>query len=60
MYKQNLVADILHAGIARSDITTDAKDVLVKDPLYAKALVLDDSISYRIRRTDRDVLLCER
>jgi len=42
MYKQNLVADILHAGIARSDITTDAKDVLVKDPLYAKALVLDD------------------
>ena len=31
----------LKAGVAKSDITTDAK-VLVKDPLYAKALVLDD------------------
>ena len=32
----------LRAGVARSDITTDAKGVLINDPLYAKALVLDD------------------
>ena len=32
----------LYAGVAKSDITTDTKGVLIKDPLYAKALVLDD------------------
>ncbi len=32
----------LCAGIAKSDITTAAKGVLIKDPLYARALVLDD------------------
>ena len=32
----------LRAGVAKSDITTDAKGVRVNDPLYAKALVLDD------------------
>ncbi|MHB9071491.1 MAG: hypothetical protein ACYC54_14130 [Sedimentisphaerales bacterium] len=43
MDKQNfLETGALRAGIARMDITTDAKDVLVKDPLYAKVLVLDD------------------
>jgi len=33
---------VLRAGVAKSDITTDAKDAAVKDRLYAKALVLDD------------------
>jgi len=32
----------LRAGVAKSDITTDAKGVRVNDPLFAKALVLDD------------------
>jgi len=32
----------LRAGVAKSDITTDAKEARIKDPLYAKALVLDD------------------
>jgi hypothetical protein len=32
----------LRAGVAKSDITTSAEGVLVHDPLYAKALVLDD------------------
>jgi hypothetical protein len=32
----------LRAGVAKSEITTDAKGVVVNDPLYAKALVLDD------------------
>jgi len=35
-------AGSLRAGVARSDITTDAKGALINDPLYAKALVLDD------------------
>jgi hypothetical protein len=35
-------AGSLRAGVAKSDITTDAKGVVVNDPLYAKALVLDD------------------
>ena len=35
-------AGALRAGVARSDITTDAKGVVINDPLYAKALVLDD------------------
>ena len=32
----------LRAGVAKSDITTDAKEAVVNDRLYAKALVLDD------------------
>ncbi|HPJ98070.1 MAG TPA: hypothetical protein PKW60_01165, partial [Candidatus Hydrogenedentes bacterium] len=32
----------LHAGVAKSDITTNAEGVRINDPLYAKALVLDD------------------
>ena len=36
------VAGFLRAGVAKSDITTDAKGVVINDPLYAKALVLDD------------------
>lgn len=45
--KMNKMNDInrnnaLCAGIAKSNITTDAKGALIKDPLYAKALVLDD------------------
>jgi len=32
----------MRAGAAKSNITTDAKGVVVNDPLYAKALVLDD------------------
>ena len=32
----------LRAGVAKSEITTDSKGIRVNDPLYAKALVLDD------------------
>ncbi len=32
----------LRAGVAKSDITTEDPDANVHDPLYAKALVLDD------------------
>jgi hypothetical protein len=32
----------LRAGIAKADITNDAKGVRVNDPLFAKVLVLDD------------------
>ncbi len=32
----------LRAGVAKSDITTRRKGILIKDPLYAKVLVLDD------------------
>jgi len=35
----------LRAGVAKSDITTDAKGVAINDPLYAKALVLDDGMT---------------
>jgi hypothetical protein len=35
-------ADCFRAGVAKSDITTSEKGVKIKDPLYAKALVLDD------------------
>ncbi|MBP1996117.1 hypothetical protein [Paenibacillus eucommiae] len=35
----------LRAGVAKSDITTGEEGVLVSDPLYAKALVLDDGIT---------------
>ena len=36
------VAGSLRAGVAKSDITTSDEGVVVHDPLYAKALVLDD------------------
>lgn len=36
------VAGSLRAGVAMSNITTAAKGVVIHDPLYAKALVLDD------------------
>jgi len=43
MNKMNDInSSVLRAGVAKSDITTEAKGVLIKDPLYAKALVLDD------------------
>jgi hypothetical protein len=32
----------LRAGVAKNDITSDEKGARIKDPLYAKALVLDD------------------
>ncbi|MFO7974605.1 MAG: hypothetical protein R6V12_08220, partial [Candidatus Hydrogenedentota bacterium] len=32
----------LRAGVAKSDITTEAEGVRINDPLYAKALVMDD------------------
>ena len=32
----------LRAGVGKSNITTSEKGVKIKDPLYAKALVLDD------------------
>lgn len=35
-------AGCLRAGVAKSDITTSDPEVAVHDPLYAKALVLDD------------------
>jgi len=38
----NNTAKCLRAGTAKSDITTDIKGALIKDPLYAKALVIDD------------------
>jgi len=35
----------LRAGVAHSDITTDAAGALIRDRLYAKALVLDDGVT---------------
>lgn len=32
----------LRAGTAKSDLTTEAPGIVINDPLYAKALVLDD------------------
>ncbi len=40
--QQFLETGFLRAGVARSNITTDAKEAVIHDPLYAKALVLDD------------------
>ncbi len=40
--RQNGATGPLRAGVARSDITTSDANVVVHDPLYAKALVLDD------------------
>ncbi|OHB58350.1 MAG: hypothetical protein A2Y07_08565 [Planctomycetes bacterium GWF2_50_10] len=37
-----ITSSCLRAGVAKSDITTEAKGTAIKDPLYAKALVLDD------------------
>ena len=36
------VPRVLFAGVAQSEITTNEPGVMVNDPLYAKALVLDD------------------
>jgi hypothetical protein len=33
---------VLFAGVAKSDITTSGPEAVILDPLYAKALVLDD------------------
>jgi hypothetical protein len=38
-------AGTLRAGVAKSNITTDAKGAVINDPLYAKALVLEDGIT---------------
>jgi len=38
----NSLSGSLRAGVAKSNITTDAEGVRINDPLYAKALVLDD------------------
>jgi hypothetical protein len=35
-------ATVLRAGVAKSEITTEEKGVVINDPLYAKVLVLDD------------------
>lgn len=35
----------LRAGVAKSEITTGEEGILISDPLYAKALVLDDGIT---------------
>jgi len=35
----------LRAGVAKSDITTGEKGRIIKDPLYAKVLVLNDGIT---------------
>lgn len=35
---------VLRAGMAKSNITTEAKTAVVSDPLYAKVLVLDDGM----------------
>lgn len=32
----------LRAGVGKADITNNDKDAIIRDPLYAKALVLDD------------------
>jgi hypothetical protein len=33
---------VLRAGVAKSDISTDAEGVRINDPVFAKALVMDD------------------
>jgi len=42
MVESDAAVGALRAGVARSDITTSAEGAAVHDPLYAKALVLDD------------------
>lgn len=39
---ENPQVDLLRAGVAKNEITNRAEGVLVRDPLYVKALVLDD------------------
>ena len=36
---------ILRGGVAKSDITVESAEIVVNDPLYAKALVLDDGVT---------------
>ncbi len=38
----NSLSNMLRAGVAKSDITTDDKNALIRDPLFTKALVVDD------------------
>lgn len=40
--EDRLAAGALRAGVAKSDITTSEKGVVINDPLYAKALILND------------------
>jgi hypothetical protein len=40
--KKTLTAGTLRAGVARADLTTSAEGVVIHDPLYAKALAVDD------------------
>ncbi|HOL22202.1 MAG TPA: hypothetical protein PLQ41_05045 [bacterium] len=42
------VKRVLKAGIAKSDITTTAESAKIHDPLYAKALVLEDGETYLV------------
>ena len=43
--ERNNTTMTLKAGVAKSNITTDASGTMVNDPLYAKVLVLDDGIT---------------
>ena len=40
--KLNSTKNVLRAGTAKVNITTNAKDVVINDPLFAKVLVLED------------------
>ena len=42
MARADVESGALRAGVAKSDITTEAEGVRVNDPLWAKVLVLDD------------------
>lgn len=44
----SIQAGALHAGVACADITKDKPTNLVNDPLYAKALVLDDGTTQAV------------
>ena len=51
IWAQNIEGATLRAGVAVRDITVDAPTKNVHDPLYAKALVLDDG-------TTKAVIIC--
>ena len=40
--EMNACGNVLRAGVAKTDITTNAADAVIRDPLYAKVLILDD------------------
>ena len=42
MTRANTPSSSLRAGVAKSEITTEAEGIRVNDPLFAKALILDD------------------